>query len=125
MNPDDLDPTKMTSIEAAALYLSQGKTTDPVLATAIDESRNEDMGLDAFQKSHLRRMMGFDFRMKMAPNKIHVSSKEEPYVSTHCKIKEGETDKHGNIIKEELIDRLVEACLRLKTKYEAELEKKA
>lgn len=122
-HPDDIDPNKMTSVEAAALYLSGGKTTDPVLATAMDEARDETMGLDAIQRSHLRRMMGFDFRMKMAPNKIHVSSKTPPFVTTHCKIKDGETDDYGNIIKEELIDRLVDACLRLKKKYEAEVEK--
>jgi hypothetical protein len=77
-----------------------------------------DLELDGLRRAHLRRMMGFDFRIKIRPNKIHISSKEEPYVTTSCKLKEDETNEYGHILKEEAIDRLVAACLRLKTKFE-------
>lgn len=119
MNPE-IDPSQMTSLEAAALYLSGGKTRDPALAVVLDENAKDEFNMDAMQRAHLRRMMGFDFRMKMAPNKIHVSSKEEPYVTTHCKIREGEMNGQ-HIVKESLIDRLVDACLRLKIKHDAEV----
>lgn len=109
----------LTSIEAAALILSDGKTTDPTMAASISDGNDLDM--DALQRSHLRRMMGFDFRMKVAPNKIHVSSKQEPYVTTYCKLKEGdvlETFNGFGLTNEDVIDRLVDACSRLKAKWE-------
>lgn len=113
MKPND----EMTSLEAAALILSGGKTTDPNKAELM--ASGQELDLDDLQKAHLRRMMGFDFRIKLNPNKIHVSSKEEPFVTTWCKVNPGETDKYGHIIQEDLIDRMVDACLRLKYKYEA------
>lgn len=120
MNPQDYDPSKLTSVEAAALYLSNGQTTDPVKASMMASGQELDM--DAMQRSHLRRMMGFDFRIKIQPNKIHVSSKQEPFVTTWMRIKEGDV-VNGMIANEETVDRLVDACLRLKLKYEKELTK--
>lgn len=121
MTKDQSDPT-LTSEEAAALWLSNGATSDPFIATSgAYELDGEGIKMDDYRKAKLRDMMGFDFRIKVKINKVHVSSKQDPYVTTHCKIKEGELDKYGNIISEPLIDRLVDACLRLKLKYEAEV----
>jgi|SRR6185437_5485127 len=105
----------MTSLEAAALVLSNGHTTD--LNKAAVMSKGVDLNMDNLQRAHLRRMMGFDFQIKQTATKIHVYSKEGPHVSTSAKIWQGELDEYGNIINEELIDRLVDACLRLKKKW--------
>lgn len=113
----------MTSVEAAALILSGGATKDAEEAQILASADAFDM--DGLQRSHLRRMMGFDFRIKIRPDqhKILVSSKDGPKVRTHAKIKDGEIDQYGNIINEDLIDRLVDACARLKAKWEAANDK--
>jgi hypothetical protein len=118
----------MTSVEAAALFLSDGKTTDPQLAAVIDENAKNELDMDGLQRAHLRRMMGFNWRTKVAPNKIHVSSTERPFVSTHMKLKDGdiiETPGGFGLTNEAAINRLVEACARLKERYQAALEKQA
>lgn len=114
--PPGEDPDKLTSVEAAALLISGGKTKDPGMASYIAEGREFDE--DKLIQSHLRRMMGFDFRIKVNPNKIHISSKQEPYVTTHMKLKEGDLNPLLELTNEEAVDRLVDACLRLKNKYE-------
>jgi hypothetical protein len=118
----------LTSVEAAALYLSNGQTKDPTLAAVIDENAKNELNMDALQRAHLRRMMGFDFRIKFAPNKIHVSSKQEPYVTTWCKVLEGDvlkTPEGGMLTNDEAINRLVDACARLKTKWDKAKDKEA
>lgn len=106
----------LTSVEAAALYVSGGRTTDPELATHL--SSGDTLNMDAMQRAHLRRMMGFDFKVRLSGRKLLVSSKEGPKVRTHAKVQPGDVDAYGNIISEELIGRLVEACIRLKVKWE-------
>ena len=107
----------MNSIEAAALYLSEGATTDPIEAEKIANGQTLDM--DALQKSHLTRMMGFPFEMKLRPNKIHFSSKVEPYTTTWCRV-------IGTDLSDEAqVDKIVDACLRLKLKYEKEVKRLA
>lgn len=106
----------MNSIEAAALYLSDGATKDPNKAALMAQGDNFNM--DALQRSHLQRMMGFEFELKLRPNKLHVSSKVEPYVSTWCRI------VGDDLADEAQIDKLVDACLRLKIKYETAKAKK-
>jgi hypothetical protein len=112
MKPSD-DPKKLTSLEAAALYLSGGATTDPEKAVHYDQG--QELQMDALQRAHLRRMMGFNFELKIRDKKLVVSSAQPPYVSTWCGYP-GEMD-------EKTVDKLVEACLRLKTKYARELRK--
>jgi hypothetical protein len=99
----------ITSVQAAALYLSGGLTDDPELATTMD--RGELLNLDALQRADLRRKMGFDFEIRVQRNFIHVHSKEGPKVSTRARIQHGE-------INEESVNALVNACLRLKEKWE-------
>lgn len=98
----------VTSTEAAALLMSDGRTSDPEEAALLAQGSILDM--DALQRSALRNMMGFDFRIKPAPNKYHVSSTKPPYVTTWC--------KYTGIEDEAFIDRLVDACLRLKIKHD-------
>lgn len=124
MNPDFLDPNKngdLTSIEAAAMFLSDGMTKDPIKAKLIDANRANELNIDALQRAHLRRSMGFDFQIKIRPNKIHVSTRQEPYLSTHCRIKDGDTTPDGFIANDATIDRLVDACGRLKVKHDVEM----
>lgn len=109
---------KLTSTEAAALILSEGRTTDPQLAETYVSS--VELDIEALKKSGLRREMGFDFQVKMRPNYLLCLSKQSPYVHTKALIKPGEVDEYGNIISPELIDRLVAACLRLKVKWDKE-----
>lgn len=105
----------MTSTEFAALMLSGGHTDN--LNKAAAYAKGVDLNMDALQRSHLRRMMGFDFEIQQMPNIILVTSKQKPFARTRCDILEGETDSYGNVISEALIDRLVDACMRLKNKW--------
>lgn len=106
----------ISSTEAAALYISGGQTTDPNEAVAYSDGTA--LNMEALQRAHLRRMMGFDFKVKVHGRKLLVSSKEGPAVRTHAKVLPGDLDQYGNIISEDLIGRLVEACVRLKVKWE-------
>lgn len=108
----------MSSVEAAALLLSEGKTTNPYLAGILSEEKGSELDMDAMQKAHLRRMMGFDFKIRIEGKRLLVTSKEGPELRTRAQIKQGEIDELGNITSEDLIDRLVDACLRLKTKWD-------
>lgn len=117
----------LTSEEGAALLLSEGKTKDPYLAAmmndpTIPQLKSPEM-LDAEQRDGLRKMMGFDFEVKVRPNKVHVFSLTGPRVTAHAKIKEGDVDKYGNITNPDLIDRMVAACVKLKERHDAALAK--
>lgn len=113
---DDRPKESLSSLEAAALFLSEGKTSDPQVASIMANEKTFDM--DGMQKSHLRRMMGFDFKVKIDTRKILITSKDEHQMRARCRVLPGELDAYGNIISEDLIDRLVDACLRLKTRWD-------
>lgn len=102
----------LTSIEAAALYLSNGATKDIEKAAHYDQG--EDLNLDALQRAHMRRMMGFDFQLKIQKKKLVVYSTEGPFVRTWC--------GYNGTMDEKAVDKLVDACLRLKTKHEAKVK---
>lgn len=111
----------MTSLEAAALILSNGHTTDLKKAEAM---QGTELNMDGLQRSHLRRMMGFDFELQILPNVVLATSKEKPFVRTRCKVLPGEKDEYGNIISEALIDRIVDTCARLKVEWDKSKAKK-
>jgi hypothetical protein len=111
----------LTSVDAAALLLSEGRTKDPNEAAQIAEGK--ELNLDGLHRAGLRRSMGFDFELQIMPNVILVTAKERPFARTRAKIYEGETDKYGNIIAQELINRLVDACVRLKDKRDELIER--
>lgn len=58
----------MTSLDAAALVLSDGRTTDPEKAEAYATGHTFDM--DALEKSALVRWTGFPFSMTVYRNRI-------------------------------------------------------
>jgi hypothetical protein len=107
----------LSSEQGAALFLSNGETADPNEAVMMAND-HQTFDMDAMTRAALRRKMGFDFKVKVRGSKVMVSSKDGPKVRTSCRIKPGEVDDNGNIVSEELIGRLVDACLRLKTKWE-------
>lgn len=113
----------MTSLEAAALIISQGHTDD--INKAATYAQGVSLEIDGLQRAHLRRMMGFDFEIQQLPNVLLITSKEKPFARTRCDVWEGETDEYGNIIDEALINRLVDSCLRLKKHWIAEKRRSA
>jgi hypothetical protein len=115
---DIANQTNLTSREAAALILSDGRTSDVAEAELLTSAPS--LELDGLQRAHLRRMMGFNFAVKVHGSRILVISKEGPHIITRCNIKSGEMDDYGNITSEKLIERLVNACVRLKIQWDAE-----
>ena len=111
--------TGVTSTEAAALILSDGRTDNPVEAGIL--ASGQTLELEELERAALRRMMGFDFVIKIRDPRIMVISKEGPHLIKKCVIKPGEIDEYGNIISESLIKRLTQACVRLKLAWDAEV----
>jgi hypothetical protein len=112
----------LTSEEAGALIVSGGRTKDVEEAEII--AQGQTLEIDALQRAHLRRAMGFDFKLKLAPNKIHLYSETGPHVSSHTKLKEGDLDEYGNIVNPQVIDNIVNACLVLKQRWDAAVQKR-
>lgn len=111
--PDQTPDKPMTSLEAAALYLSNGETNDPAKAAHYTDGTILDM--DELQRAHLRRMMGVDFGVSIKDRKMTVFTKEYPYVSKSIRI--------GKTITEKTIDKLVDLCLSVKLQYEEDKAK--
>lgn len=109
--------TGLTSVEAAALIQSEGRTKDPEKAAAY--ANGQELNMDALQRAGLRRQMGFDFEIKVHPRKVMVLAKDDRKIRANAKIKPGDVDEYGNIVNPDLIERLVEACLVLKQKWDA------
>jgi hypothetical protein len=104
MKPPQNQKTGKTSVQAAEEYLDAMYEASQIL------------DVDKLTRANLRRRMGFDFKIKYAPNKIHVYSEEGPRLSTHCKLFPGDI-VDGEIMTETCINRLVDACLRLRIKW--------
>lgn len=114
-------PIGMTSDQAAALFLSDG-ATDNVHKAQLMSSGNT-LEIDALQRAHLRRMMGFDFKMKITPARILLLSEDGPRVSARTRLDEGDLDSYNNIINPAVIERIVAACIKLKEKWDAANER--
>ena len=123
MQQSSNDPPKLSSVEAAALLVSGGKTKDPTLADVYANEAKDTFNMDAMQRAHLRRMMGFDFKVRFTTHKVFVTSKTGPIVRTRATLEDGEVDEYGNVIKESAIEKLVDACVRLKQKWDEEVAK--
>lgn len=92
----------ITSLEAAALMVSGGQTTDVEEANLI--ASGQILGMDALQRAHLRRMMGFDFDIDVHHNRFVITDKQRRY-KTSCFYSD---------LDDKAVKRLVRACLRLK-----------
>lgn len=112
LNKDETPKEKMSSVEAASLLISDGATKDPVLANHIQQG-GKAFDMDELQRSHLRRMMGFDFDVSIneMESTIHVWSKQGPTVELAAKYYDGVLDDRA-------IDILVETCLMVKQLWE-------
>jgi hypothetical protein len=99
-----------TSVEAAVEYLD------------AMEAQKTLFDMDALERAALRRAMGFDFKVDFAPSKIFVSAIGHKKLRTHAKISAKDFDKDGNLINKRVNARLVDACLRLKEKYDAKVQ---
>jgi hypothetical protein len=109
----------MTSLEAAALYLSDGATKDPNEAVHYNATGagSDGFDLDELQKAHLRRMMGCDFSITIKNKRLTVFTTEYPYVS--------KTVKTSGLMNEKTVDKLVDTCLAVKLMFEEEKQKVA
>lgn len=103
----------ITSVQAAALFLSGGLTDDPELATTMD--RGQLLNEDKLLRADLRRKMGFDFELKVGRNYLYVKSLEGPKVSSRAKLNDG-------LVDDSAVERLVYACLKLKRKWDTAKE---
>lgn len=107
-----------SSMDVAALIISNGQTTDPHLAVQISDGTELDP--EQLIKAGLRRSMGFDFTVTFtSPNRALIESTEGPRVSAVAKYLKTDDE-------EARTTKLVTACLKLKEKWDtavAELEK--
>lgn len=109
------------SVEASALLMSEGYTKDPIEALNYEAEQTEIF--DAEMRAKLRESMGFDFKVKMQGNKLVVYSKPvKNRVKVHTFVLPADLDEYGNIISPALINRLVDACIELKAKWDEKHE---
>lgn len=97
----------LTSLEAAALLVSGGKTKDYQEANHM---ASNPFDLDKLQQAHLRRMMGFDWGVDITYKKMRVYSKQAPFVES--------TADFSGLMDEDAVDILVETCLDVKMKWD-------
>lgn len=109
MNNQPNEP--LSSVDAASLLISDGATKDPSLANHIQQGGSP-FNMDALQRSHLTRMMGFEFDIEINEfeNYVKVWSTEGPEVT--C------VSKYEGTFNEETVDLLVDTCLEVKMAWD-------
>lgn len=111
----------LDSVEASALLMSEGYTKDPMEATKYHDEFTPD--IDAEMRAKLRESMGFDFKIKMQDRKrLIVTTKGHPRLRVQTFVNPADVDEYGNIISQALINRLVDACIALKAKWDVRME---
>lgn len=108
----------LSSDEFAALLVSGGQTKDPVLAEIIDKNHDQEINMDKLMQAHLRRQMGFDFKVKLRPPQLLVIAQDGSGLLTRARIDPEEIDRYGNVVGEEVIQKLADCCVRLKAKWD-------
>ena len=113
-NAKYLEPKKgMTSLQAAAMYLSDGATDD---AQEVNQTvQAETFNMDALQRAHLSKLMGFRFSVDVTYKKITVKSNEPPYFSKSAAF--------SGVMDQEAVDTVVELCGQLKELWDSEKQK--
>lgn len=114
---DYLKPKEgVTSAQAAALYMTDGRTDDAGLvnkATKIDNAVGEHgFYFDALDKDHLVKTIGFPFEVVIKNKRLTVYAKEKPEIT--------KTVKFSGIENEKMVEKLVALCLDVKKMYEEE-----
>lgn len=104
----------LTSTQAAALQLTDGRTDDAKLANRAAEVDFEvgqsGFYFDALDKDHLVKTIGFPFDVSIKHKKLTVYSKQEPFVSKAVNF--------SGDMNEKTVDKLVTLCLDVKKLYE-------
>lgn len=110
-NAKYLEPKKgMTSLQAAAMYLSDGATDD---AEEVNKAAQaETFNMDTLQRAHLTKLMGFHFSVHVTYKKIIVSADEPPYLSKSAAF--------SGVMDQEAVDTVVKLCGQLKEAWEKE-----
>lgn len=103
----------MTSLEAAALILSNGATTDVEQAELIDQGKAVDP--DALQRAYFRRQFGFDFDVFINEDKHQIVT-EDKLLGIKATATWLADDIEGNA------KRMAKACLRLKKLHDTKLQ---
>lgn len=112
-----LQPKKgMTSVEAAALYLSNGQTRDPELAVQINDDVAHTFDIDALERAAIRRNVGFDFS-------VNIDTKRHRFLCTNDETGY-KTTAYYQDMDEKAIKRLVRALGRLKKQHDDSLQDK-
>lgn len=112
---DYLTPKEgVTSEQAAALYLSDGRTDD---AKLVNKAREADVNagehgfyFDALDKDHLVKTIGFQFEVVIKHKKLTVFARDKPAIT--------KTVKFSGIENEQMVEKLVGLCLDVKAMYE-------
>jgi hypothetical protein len=104
----------ISSAQAAALYLTDGRTDDAKLvnhARDIDNAVGEHgFYFDALDKDHLVKTIGFPFEVVIKHKKLTVFARDKPQVT--------KTVKFSGIENEQMVEKLVALCLDVKQLYE-------
>lgn len=110
-NAKYLEPKKgMTSLQAAAMYLSDGKTDD---AEEVNQTvEQERFTMDTLQKAHLTKLMGFRFSVDVTYKKITVKSDEAPFLR--------QSASFSGVMDEEAVNTIVALCGKLKEAWDKE-----
>lgn len=110
-NAKYLEPKKgMTSLQAAAMYLSDGATDD---AEGVNKDyQAETFNMDALQRAHLTKLMGFRFSVDVKYKKITVSSNDAPLLSKSAAF--------SGVMDQEAVNTVVELCGQLKEAWDKE-----
>lgn len=105
----------MSSLQAAALILSEGATDDVETAEMVAEGKILDP--DALQRAHFRRMLGFDFTIQPDPDNYKMLIRDdETGITVTCRI---EADFNNQAA------RLAKGCIKLKRLHEAYVAEEA
>lgn len=107
----NLDPKTMTSVEAAEAMLQQ------------DFEQQQEFDMDRLAKAAAVRELGFEFDIKMSTqwNKIYLRTRTVPYVTSYCKIAEGDvvnTADGPKIANQATLNRFQNALVKLKVRHD-------
>lgn len=113
--PNYLTPKEgLTSAQAAALHLTDGRTDNAELANRaaqVDaEVKEHGFYFDALDRDHLVKTIGFPFEVVIRGKRLTVYAKDKPEIT--------KTVKFSGIENEAMVEKLVALCLDVKAMYE-------
>jgi len=109
---NDMSPQRrptMTSVEAAALLISEGRTTDPEKASLLQDGKILDP--DGLTRAHFRRAMGFDYSV-LHDDKIGKWIIRDDELGIQVMTPYSDDSDETNA------ERIAKACIKLKAKHD-------